>query len=119
MGKLSGVNANLITKVSGVPVANISKVGPVLASSIGLGGGGGGGKLYTTISFNPPRAACVVGPSTENTQTLYYNSGDNIFYLDAGFITPFLGDDFFYYNATDNEWTQIGIDGGLKSSASC
>jgi hypothetical protein len=60
----------------------------------------------------------MFGPSSP-TQTLYYNSGDNIFYLDAGFTTPFLGDDFFYYNATDNEWTQIGIDGGLKSSASC
>ena len=118
MGQISGVDAALITSIAGVAVANISYVGPTSAATLGLGGGGGG-KLYTTISFNPPRAACMVGPSTENTQTLYYNSGDNIFYLDAGFITPFLGDDFFYYNATDNEWTQIGTDGNLKSSASC
>jgi hypothetical protein len=36
MGKLSGVNANLITKISGVPVANISKVGPISSPTIGL-----------------------------------------------------------------------------------
>jgi hypothetical protein len=36
MGRLSGVNADLITKISGIPVANISKVGPISSPTIGL-----------------------------------------------------------------------------------
>jgi len=119
MGQISGVDAALITSIAGVAVANISYVGPTSAATLGLGGGGGGGKLYTVSSFNPPRAACVFGPSAENTQTLYYNSGDNIFYLDAGFRTPFSGDGLFYYNATDNGWAQIGNNGSLLNSAPC
>jgi hypothetical protein len=118
MGQISGVDAALITSIAGVAVANISYVGPTSAATLGLGGGGGG-KLYTTISFNPPRAACMVGPSTENTQTLYYNSGDNIFYLDAGFITPFSGDGGFYYSPTDNSWAQISGEGIRGEIGSC
>jgi len=118
MGQISGVDAALITSIAGVAVANISYVGPTSAATIGLGGGGGGGKLYTVSSFDPSRAACIFGPSSP-TQTLYYNSGDNIFYLDASFRAPFLGDGSFYYNATDNGWAQIGNNGSLLDSAPC
>jgi hypothetical protein len=107
MGKLSGVNANLITKVSGVPVANISKVGPILASSIGLGGGGGGGKIFSIDSWNESYSPCVSGQRSidkTGSQTLYYNSGENRMYTDAGFTNPFIGIGTYYWNQTDNQW---------------
>jgi hypothetical protein len=37
MGKLSGVNANLITSIAGVYPDRISNVGPTPASTLGLG----------------------------------------------------------------------------------
>ena len=111
MGKLSGVNANLITKVSGVPVANISKVGPVLASSIGLGGGGSS-KTFGDQGSGSPQAACTVGPSFP-TITLYYDAGTNALYTDSGFTTPFDGQNKFWYNFSDNQSWQIRAFTGL------
>lgn len=123
MGKLSGVNANLITKVSGVPVANISKVGPVLASSIGLGGGGGGGKSFTIDGFSEFSAACSFGQESidkNGAQTLYYNSGEGRMYTDAEFTNPFMGTGTYYWNQTDNQWWgTISGEGYVESFGSC
>jgi hypothetical protein len=121
MGKLSGVNANLITKVSGVPVANISKVGPILASSIGLGGGGGGGeKLFDGEGFGDGGTACIMGPlsiSKGGSQTLY-QSGET-FYTNPGLTTPFDGGGNWWYNGTDNRSYQIGNEGNFFDTFSC
>jgi hypothetical protein len=40
MGQISGVNTQSITNIAGIPVANISYVGPVSSAALGLGGGG-------------------------------------------------------------------------------
>ena len=120
MGKLSGVNANLITKVSGVPVANISKVGPVLASSIGLGGGG---KQFSIDRWDDASSACADGQASINkrgAQTLYFNESNSTLYTDAGFTNVLVGGGKYYWNQTDNEsWGGISNEGIVDTIASC
>jgi hypothetical protein len=115
MGKLSGVNANLITKVSGVPVANISKVGPILASSIGLGGGGGTAKVFAQDSWSEPSSACTNGQKAidKNGSMTIYKNGD-YFYTDSGLETPFNGKGSWWWSQTDNIAYAIGENGDLK-----
>ena len=106
MGKISGVDAALITNIAGVAVANISKVGPTSAATLGLGGGGGG-KTFGDFPFGDPQDSCVNGSSFP-TITLYYDSGTNKVYTDSGFTTPFDGQNRFWYNFSDNQSWQIG-----------
>ena len=116
MGEINGVVASRITEMYGIGVNLISEVCGVSAASIGLGGGGG--KLYTVNSFDNPRAACMFGGEAQS-QTLYYNSNDNTFYLDPGFGIIFSGDGRFYYSSTDNYWVQISGEGLLGMTARC
>jgi hypothetical protein len=115
MGEINGVVASRITEMYGIDVNLISEVCGVSAASIGLGGGG---KLYTVNSFDNPRAACMFGREAQS-QTLYYNSNDNTFYLDPDFRSIFSGDGGFYYSSTDNSWAQISGEGLLANAGKC
>jgi len=120
MGQISGVNASSITSIAGIAVANISYVGPISAATLGLGGGG---KSFTYDSFNEPGAACSFGQESidkNGAQTLYYNSGENRMYTDAGFTNPFMGTGTYYWNQTDNQWWgTISGEGYVESFGSC
>jgi hypothetical protein len=120
MGKLSGVNANLITKVSGVPVANISKVGPILASSIGLGGGGGPARVFATDAWATALEACINGQKAidKNGPMTLYQQGD-FFYYDSEFANPFNGDGSWWWCQTVNFSYQINTEGGIITSQNC
>jgi hypothetical protein len=120
MGKLSGVNANLITKVSGVPVANISKVGPVLASSIGLGGGGGPARVFATDAWATALEACINGEKAidKNGPMTLYQQGD-FFYYDSEFANSFNGDGSWWWCQTVNFSYQINTEGGIMTSQNC
>ena len=112
MGQISGVDANLITNIAGVAVANISYVGPTSAVTLGLGGGGGTAKTFSDTLSGDPQDSCVNGPSSQ-TRTLYYDSGTNTVYTDSGLTTPFNGQNKFWYNFSDNQSWQIRAGNGL------
>lgn len=64
MGYITGVNASLITNVEGIPSSNITRVGPISASSIGLGGGGSTPNptpITLAGPFKSPDGACGYG----------------------------------------------------------
>lgn len=111
MGQISGVNAELIRSIAGVAVANISYVGPISAATLGLGGGGSS-KTFGDQGSGDSQGACLVGPSFP-TRTLYYDSGTNTVYTDAGFTSPFDGQNKFWYNFSDNQSWQIRAFTGL------
>lgn len=120
MGQISGVNASSITSIAGVAVANISYVGPTSAATIGLGGGGG--KIFSVDSWPEPGGACMDGPAAaaRNPQTLYYNSGENRLYTDAGFTSPFSGNGWYYWNQTDTQWWgTISPEGAVEGYGAC
>ena len=122
MGQISGVNASSITSIAGVAVANISYVGSTSAATLGLGGGGGG-KIFAGDPFGDSGIACANGPrsiSKGGAITLYYNSGENRMYTDAGFTTPFNGDGNYWYNSTDNQWWgTISPEGYVEEYGTC
>jgi len=122
MGQISGVNANLITSIAGVAVANISYVGPVSAATLGLGGSGGG-KQFTFDRWDDANGACLYGQESINkkgAQTLYFNESNSTLYTDAEFTNVLVGGGRYYWNQTDNaSWGSISNEGIVDTITSC
>jgi hypothetical protein len=122
MGQISGVNAELITSIAGVAVANISYVGPTSAATIGLGGGGNSLKTFANFIWENTESICFQGPEIiieVGTITLYYNQGENRMYNNEIFTEPFRGTGLYYYNQTDNQWWQISGEGYVGATGTC
>jgi hypothetical protein len=121
MGQISGINASSITNIAGVQVANISYVGPITASAIGLGGGGG---LIMTVDFwFDTSQACINGASSileSGYQTLYLNPENNTFYTDSSYTSVYSPPaDAYFWSQTNNSWYFINGKGGNEGNGSC
>lgn len=117
MGQISGVNAQSITYIAGVPVASISYVGPITASALGLGGGG---LVFTIETWGEPLGACtngVISIIEKGSQILYENEG--IFYTDSSFQNRFEGKGDWYWCQTNNISYAIGEKGEIKNTSAC
>jgi hypothetical protein len=120
MGQISGINAQSITYIAGVPVASISYVGPISAATLGLGGGGGPDRVFATDAWGDALNACTNGQKAidKNGPMTLYQQGD-FFYYDDEFTSPLNGQDSWWWCQTNNYSYQINTEGGIMTSQNC
>jgi hypothetical protein len=86
MGQISGVNTQSITSIAGIPVANISYVGPLSSAALGLGGGSKQPSSfpYTFIPGNDAAGAYFLTSGTVSENKILGNANVN----DVNINTP-------------------------------
>jgi hypothetical protein len=82
------------------------------------------GKVFTnSTDWGEPAKACNDGPiyigNGGETIVLYYKQEDNRMYTNSSFTEVFFGNNFYYWNQTDNQWWIINTEGYVALTGSC